>query len=109
MIGKDELNELLIGHNCVESMCIESEDGIVKYNLLLTLAESESYDSKKIKVCFYDVSSLSVKEFGGGLTQFMHLKISKTNSGFDRARYELSEMEDEKIYCLFFGFALIDE
>ncbi|AZC38683.1 hypothetical protein [Pseudomonas chlororaphis] len=109
MIGKDELNELLIGHNCVESMCVDSEEGIVKYNLLLTLAESENNDSKKIKVCFYDVSSLSVKEFGGGLTQFMHLKVSETNSGFDRARYELSDMEDEKIYCLFRGFSLDDE
>lgn len=52
---------------------------------------------------------MSVKEFGGGLTQFMHLKVSETNSGFDRARYELSDMEDEKIYCLFRGFSLDDE
>lgn len=109
MIGEDELNELFVGHNCVESICVGSEGDLAKYNLLLTLADSEGCDKKRVKVYFYDVSSLSIKGFGGGLTQFMHLKVLGTHSGFDRARYELIDVEDEKIYCLFREFSLVEK
>lgn len=82
MNSLNAMNELLTGHNCVVSILLEFND--LKYDLALTLAESEGSDSERMEIHFYDVSALEIKDFGGGLTQFTHLKISQINSGLDR-------------------------
>lgn len=97
------LNELLIEHNCVVSIDIEVQD--FKYNLTLTMASSSGAESGTVEVIFHDVSALNLHGFGGGLTQFMDLTISRLNAGLDRIRYEARDIEDEKISFYFFTFS----
>lgn len=107
MSDVEGLNELLLAHNCVDLIHLDSEEGIVKYDLFITLAESETQGAKKISVVFFDVCELRVVDFGGGLTQFMDLKVTRIDDGLDRIRYELSDEEYEKIYCKFYSFSLL--
>ncbi|WP_086930526.1 hypothetical protein [Agarilytica rhodophyticola] len=106
MIDLDVLNERLIHHNCVISLRMDMQTESLKYNLLLTLSESEDTTSNKLTLCFYDISDLQISEFGGGLTQFMHLSITCLDSGFDRVNYVLKDKEHEKIS---FNFASVDD
>jgi len=100
-----KLNELLVQNNCVVSLHIDIEKNSLKYNLLLTLSESENIDANKLVLCFWDVSNLQLCEFGGGLTQFMHLKISRLESGLDRMNYVINDLEHETIS---FNFVSVD-
>ena len=106
MINLHELNERLIQNNCVVSLHVDIEKDTLKYNLLLTLSASENANDDKLALYFWDVSNLQLTEFGGGLTQFMHLNISRLTSGLDRMRYVLADQENEKI---FFNFASVDD
>lgn len=109
MIDVEELNKLIWKHNCVDLIHLDSDVGIKKYNLFITLAESEEQDSKRISIVFFDVCGLRMVGFGGGLTQFMDLKITRIDNGLDRIRYELSDEEDEKIYFSFHSFAFVEK
>ncbi|WP_017255953.1 hypothetical protein [Pseudomonas tolaasii] len=97
----DEINELLLEHNCVKSIFIEFEEQEMQYSLVLTMADSELLGSKKIRYVFDDIASLGVQKFGGGLNQFMHLKISKIDCGYDKAKYELRDEEGGGVYFTF--------
>ena len=101
MIELRDLNERLIENSCVRSIHLDIENETLKYNLLLTLSESDNYDKSKLTLYFFDVSNLSISDFGGGITQFMHLKISRVSNGFDRIRYEITDVEDNKIFFYF--------
>ena len=103
MDSVSRLNELLIEHNCVVSMSIEMQD--FKYNLALTMSSSDDAELGAVTVNFQDVSALNLSGFGGGLTQFMDLIVSRVDSGLDRIRYELRDVEDEKISFYFFTFS----
>ncbi|MFJ2710852.1 hypothetical protein ACIOZM_08160 [Pseudomonas sp. NPDC087346] len=96
------LNELFFEHNCVASMTIEMVD--FKYSLTLTMSSSEDPETEGVTAVFHDVSSLSLSGFGGGLTQFMGLVVTRIDDGLDRIRYELRDIEDEKISFYFFSF-----
>lgn len=104
MIELESINERLIAHACVCLLHVDIERDTLKYNILLTLSESEETNSAKLTLQFFDVSNFKVSEFGGGLTQFMHLKISCINAGLDRVKYEISDIEDGKIYFCFSSF-----
>lgn len=84
MIELERINEQPIGHNCVYSLHVDMESGTLKYNLLLTLSESEEPNAASLVLYFFDVSGLRISEFGGGLTQFTHLKIRRISNGLDR-------------------------
>lgn len=102
-----ELNERLHGFSCVVGLHLDIERESLKYNLILTLDETEAEGVKKFVICFYDVSELSLAEFGGGFTQFMHLKIEKDHSGYDRKNYRLSELEYENIHFAFADYDIL--
>jgi len=106
MTDLNELNERLIQNNCVTSLHIDIEKDTLKYNLLLTLSESENACDDRLVLYFWDVSGLQLMEFGGGLTQFMHLNISRLTSGLDRMNFALTELEDGKIS---FNFVSVDD
>ncbi|UUT22166.1 hypothetical protein [Pseudomonas sp. T8] len=103
MDSLSRLNEILIEHNCVVSMSIEMQG--FKYNLALTMSSSDDAELGAVTVNFQDVSALNLSGFGGGLTQFMDLVVSRVDSGLDRIRYELRDVEDEKISFYFFTFS----
>lgn len=100
------LNELFFENNCVVSMKIEMQD--FKYSLALTMSSSDDPETGAVTVNFQDVSSLSLSGFGGGLTQFMDLVVTRIDDGLDRIRYALRDIEDEKISFYFFTFTLRD-
>ena len=100
------LNELFFEHNCVASMRLEMVD--FKYNLTLTMSSSEDPETESVSAVFHDVSALNLSGFGGGLTQFMDLIVTRIDDGLDRIRYELRDIEDEKISFYFFTFTVRD-
>lgn len=105
MTSLNDVNEQLLAHNCVRSICVEFDGQAMQYNLVLVMADSESLGAKEIRCFFYDVASLNIEKLGGGLTQFMHLKISKIDYGFDRAKYELTDEEGRGIYFTFLSMS----
>jgi hypothetical protein len=106
MTDLHDLNERLIQNSCVVSLSIDIEKDTLKYNLLLTLSESENESDEKLVLYFWDVSNLQLLEFGGGLTQFMHLNISRLTSGLDRMNFALTELDHRKIS---FNFVSVDD
>jgi len=99
----DALNRLLREYVYVESLHLESEDGLSRYNLLMTLAKSSRPGAKNIAITFFNVGGLEIRG-GGGLTQFMDLYVSRVEGGLDRIRYELIDEDDEKIASDFYSF-----
>jgi hypothetical protein len=91
MDNLSRLNQLLFQHNCVVSMNIEMLD--FKYQLTLTMSSSDDPETGAVTVNFQDVSALKLRGFGGGLTQFMDLVVTRIDNGLDRIRYELSDVE----------------
>lgn len=53
-----------------------------------------------------DISQFMSRDFGGGLTQLMHMNVNKPDSGFDRMCYQLSGIEDKKLSFCFSPFSL---
>lgn len=102
MDNVSRLNRLLFEHNCVVSMNIEMHD--FKYQLALTMSSTDDPESGAVTINFQDVSALKLNGFGGGLTQFMDLAVTRVDQGLDRIRYELTDVEEEKISFYFFTF-----
>lgn len=101
------LNELLVAHTCLQAMAVHLDvDGMV-YDLSLSVSASESADADVVSVVFCDVSHLASHGLGGGLTQLMHLNVKKLDSGFDRMRYQLSDLEDGKLSFCFSSFLIV--
>jgi hypothetical protein len=100
------LNELFFENNCVTSMRLEMLD--FKYNLTLTMSSADDPETEGLAAVFHDVSALKLSGFGGGLTQFMDLVVTRIDNGLDRIRYELRDIEDEKISFYFFTFSVRD-
>ncbi|MEI7052213.1 hypothetical protein WCL09_17635 [Pseudomonas koreensis] len=100
------LNELLFENNCVAAIKLEMVD--FKYSLSLTMFSSEDPETEGVTAVFHDVSALNLSGFGGGLTQFMDLVVTRIDRGLDRIRYELRDIEDEKISFYFFTFSVRD-
>ena len=106
MCSLSRLNELFFEHNCVASMKLEMVD--FKYDVTLTMSSSEDPETEGVTAVFHDVSALNLSSFGGGLTQFMDLVVTRIDDGLDRIRYELRDIEDEKISFYFFTFTMRD-
>ncbi len=106
MISIDELNKILVAHNCLRGMSIQINDDELSYDLLLSLSVSENSTDEVVHIRFFDISHLSSSEVGGGLTQFMHMNVNKLDSGFERMRYQLIELEDNKLSFYFFSCAV---
>jgi len=100
------LNQLFFENNCVASMQLEMVD--FKYKLTLSMSSSDDPETERVTAVFRDVSALNLSGFGGGLTQFMDLVVTRIDDGLDRVRYELRDLEDEKISFYFLTFSVRD-
>lgn len=98
------LNELLITHNCLHAMSMQLNTDDMIYDLSLSISASEKLGVDVVHIVFSDVSHFASSGLGGGLTQFMHLSVRKMDSGFDRKRYQLSDLEDGKLSFYFSSF-----
>ena len=97
MISVMELNELLVAHNCLHTILIQlGEDGMA-YDLSLTLSVSEKVDVDVVCIRFINISQFTSRDFGGGLTQVMHMSVNKLEFGFDKMRYQLTDLEENKL------------
>lgn len=103
-----DINQRLISHNVVKQLNIEINPFTFYYDLILLLAESEALFADEIQLKFEDVSQLDLSNFGGGLMQFMHLTITKLNLGLERQKYEIKELEDDKIQFKCFKIEMFD-
>jgi hypothetical protein len=106
VISLPELNELLIAHNCLHAISIELDVDGMAYDLSLSISASEKIGADVVRIKFIDVSQVTSRDFGGGLTQLMHMKVSKLDSGFDRMRYQLNDLEDRKLSFYFSSFSV---
>ncbi|MCL9659005.1 hypothetical protein L2088_30345 [Pseudomonas protegens] len=101
-----QLNELLVDHNCLRAIEIQlNEDGMA-YDLSLSISGSEKAGADVVRIRFIDISHFSSRDIGGGLTQLMHMSVSKLDSGFDRMRYQLVDLEDNKLSFYFSSFSV---
>ncbi|WP_231708938.1 hypothetical protein [Pseudomonas denitrificans (nom. rej.)] len=101
-----ELNEILIAHNCLNEISVGLSDDRMAYDLYLSISDSERIGANVVRIRFSDVSQFTARDFGGGLTQLMHMRVDKLNSGFDRMRYQLSDIEDKKLSFYFSSFSV---
>ncbi|WP_024673534.1 hypothetical protein ACTACG_16190 [Pseudomonas syringae] len=106
MISLPELNELLVANNCLHAISIQLNADGIAYDLSLSISVSEKVGADVISIRFIDISQFTSRDFGGGLTQLMHMNVSKLDSGFDRMRYQLSDLEDKKLSFYFSSFSL---
>lgn len=106
MISLPELNELLVAHNCLHAVSIQLNADGTAYDLLLSISDSETAGADVVTVRFIDISQFASRDFGGGLTQLMHMKVNKIDSGFDRMRYQLNDLEDNKLSFYFSSFSV---
>jgi hypothetical protein len=106
MISLSELNELLVAHNCLHAISIQLSFDRMVYDLYLSISTSEKVEAEVVRIKFTDISQFTPRDFGGGLTQLMHMNVNKVDSGFDRMRYQLSELEDNKLSFYFSAFSL---
>jgi hypothetical protein len=107
MINLPELNELLIAHNCLLAISIQLDVDGMAYDLFLSISTSEKIGAEVVCIKFVDVSQFASRDFGGGLTQLMHMKVNKLDSGFDRVRYKFDDLEDGKLSFYFSSFLVV--
>jgi hypothetical protein len=69
------------------------------------MSSADDPEAEGVTAVFHDVSALKLSGFGGGLTQFMDVVVTRIDDGLDRIRYELRDFENEKISFYFFTFS----
>ncbi|MDP9502468.1 hypothetical protein Q7O60_05610 [Pseudomonas protegens] len=106
MIRVLQLNELLVAHNCLHAISIQLNEDGVAYDLSLSISDSEKAGAGVVRIRFIDISHFASRDIGGGLTQLMHMNVSKLDSGFDRMRYQLVDLEDHKLSFYFSSFSV---
>lgn len=106
MISVPELNELLVAHNCLHAISIQLNVDGMAYDLSLSISAYEKAEADIVLIRFIDISQFTSRNLGGGLTQLMHMSVNKLDSGFDRMRYKLSDLEDEKLSFYFSSFSV---
>ena len=101
MAYRSDLTDLLRGYTALLSLefSFDIDGGVC--NLILALAESELRGAKAIRAEFHGVADLSIKGFGGGLTQLLLLVVEDIGyRQLDRINYEVKERERESISFL---------
>ncbi|MCE0461113.1 hypothetical protein [Pseudomonas uvaldensis] len=106
MINVLELNELLVANNCLHAISIQLNEDGMGYDLSLSISASEKAAADVIHIMFTNISQFMSHDFGGGLTQIMHMIVNKLDSGFDRMRYQLIDLEDDKLSFCFSSFSV---
>jgi hypothetical protein len=87
--------EYLSGYTNMRELSLRAAPPDWKYQLSLRL---ENKIGGERQVDFMDVSGVSLKEIGGGMTQFMLLKIEDVSKyQLDRIQYKISEIEHGRI------------
>ncbi|HEN9694296.1 TPA: hypothetical protein U9J56_003553 [Acinetobacter baumannii] len=110
MTNTNELNGKFVKYNNLYSISLFFDDFSGNYNLDMVLAKdlSDMY-SEKIKIRFFNIFNLYLNDFGNRFTQLVYLNIEKNLDGWDGVKYNLTQIEDEKILFKFYSFELLEE
>ena len=96
-VSAENLNEQLDGFTNVVGLCLKrGSNGAYQLEI-----ELEAANSERIKFNCEDISQLEIKQFGGGLSQFMGLRAHDIRvRQLDRVNLLVTDMEDENItFC----------
>ena len=110
MSDVDNLNRKFVGYDNVHSINMYFDDFDGAYNLDMVLAKdlSDIY-SEKIKIRFFNITNLYLNDVGNRFTQFCRMYIEKNLDGWDGVKYNLNQLEDDRILFKFFNFELLEE
>lgn len=110
MSDVDNLNRKFVGYDHVHSINMYFDDFDGAYNLDMVLAKdlSDIY-SEKIKIRFFNITNLHLNDVGNRFTQFCRMYIEKNLDGWDGVKYNLNQLEDDRILFKFFNFELLEE
>jgi hypothetical protein len=87
----EHINEALRGYTEVVKLSLEADRTSGMYELTLSLANSEGH---LITLTCHDVSSLRLSDFGGGLTQFLTLRVEDVVAQqLDRIALHFADLE----------------
>ncbi len=107
-VTADELNSTLRGLSVLRRFEFVANDDCSSYSLLLALAEGEESNSRTLQVEFGGVSRLTVRGFGGGLTQLLMIRIEDIHGrGWDRAYFQVDELERNSLSFVCESFRVI--
>jgi len=62
-----------------------------------------------MKIRFFNITNLCLNDVGNRLTQFESLYIEKNLDGCDGVKYNLKQIEEDRILFEFFNFELLEE
>lgn len=62
-----------------------------------------------MKIRFFNITNLCLNDVGNRLTQFESLYIEKNLDGRDGVKYNLKQIEEDRILFEFFNFELLEE
>jgi len=79
-------------------------------DLLIRLAQHEAPGSRTISILFEGVAGLSVKDFGGGLTQLLCLAVEDIrDQQLDRINYVVTDKERDALKLSCRAFRIVEE
>jgi hypothetical protein len=97
----DDVRRQLRGHTIVLKCLFETQFDDGDCTLTLDLADEWTPGSSVVRVRFSSVSNLSIREFGGGITQVMCLVIEDVREWqCENVVYRVSESEHDTISFL---------
>lgn len=97
----ETINAVLYKNNIVRGINIQLDTGDYCYHLFLELGNNPDLSDTPVVIDFEDISGLTIDNFGGGISQFMHPEVSIVDRGLERIRYSLQENEHRKISFYF--------
>jgi hypothetical protein len=93
-----EIDQELRGYTVVLALTFTADTASGICNLNVQLARDEAPRSDAIEAEFIDVGQLSLREFGGGLTQLLYMRVYDISErGLDRAKLQVEELERDSI------------
>lgn len=105
----EELNKKLRGFTTVLRLEFSVELPSGSCTLTLELTQSAVGKGDVLVVEFLDVAALSLRDFGGGLTQLLLLQVTDiSDKQLDRRNYEMRELERDAISFVCRDFRVLD-
>jgi len=106
----NNLNGKFVEYDHLYSINMYFDDFGGVYNLDMVLAKdlSDIY-SEKIKIRFFNITNLYLNDVGNRFTQFCSMYIENNLDGWDGVKYNLNQLEDDRVLFKFFNFELLEE
>lgn len=106
----NNLNGKFFEYDHVHSINMYFDDfgGVYNLDMVLDKDLSDIY-SEKIKIRFFNITNLYLNDVGNRFTQFEDLYIEKSLDGWDGVKYNLKQIDEDRVFFKFFNFELLEE